>query len=69
MYCAFILGVLLFLVRVYKLLSCLHDMFIPCVIQSFLSSFALLYLTGKQVSNFFRKVFKNELNMLLVFWV
>jgi hypothetical protein len=33
-------------VKVYKLLLCFHDIFVPCVIQSFLS-FILSHLTGK----------------------
>jgi hypothetical protein len=40
--------------------------FIPCVIQSFFSLPILLYLVGILASKIFKKVNKNELNLLLV---
>ena len=51
--CAF--GTLLFLVKAYICLLCLKCIFIPCVIQSFLSSI-LLYLTVKLAWKMFKKV-------------
>jgi hypothetical protein len=44
---------------------CLHDIFIPCVIQSSFSLCVLLYLTGKLASKIFRKVLRNEFNIQL----
>ena len=60
--CAF--GSLLFLLKVYKLLLWLQYIFIPCVIQSFLS-FILLCLTGKLAWKMFKKVHRNGLKIWL----
>ena len=52
----------MFLVKAYRFLLCLQDIFILCVIQSFLS-FILLYLIGKQASKMLKKVQRNYLNI------
>jgi len=59
-----VFGSLLFLVKAYLLLLCLEDIFIACVIQSFLS-FILWYLTGKLAWKIFKKVHRIELNIWL----
>jgi hypothetical protein len=60
----FAFGSLLFLVNTYKLLMCLQDIFVPCVIQSFMS-FTLLCSTGKLAWKMLKKVHRNELNIKL----
>ena len=58
----FAVGSLLFLVKAYRHLLCLLDVFIPCVIQSYVSSL-LLYLTGKLAWKMMKKEHRNELNI------
>ena len=60
----FSLGLLLFSLKVYRLLLCLQNMFIPCVIQLFLF-FIVLYWTGKLAGKMFKKVHRNGLNIWL----
>jgi len=43
---------------------CWQDIFIPCVMRSFLS-FIFSYLTGRMAYRMFKKVHRNELNMWL----
>jgi hypothetical protein len=57
-------GSLLFLVKVYRLILYLQDIFIPRVIQSFFS-LVNLYLTGKLAWKMFKIVHRNELNIWL----
>jgi hypothetical protein len=60
----FAFGSFLFLVRAYKLHLCLQDIFIPCVIQLYLS-FILLCLNGKLAWKMFKEVYRSELTIWL----
>jgi len=60
----FAFGSLLLVVKAYRLLLCLQDIFIPCVSQSFLS-FKLFYLTQKLAWKMFKKAHRHELNIWL----
>ena len=62
--CAFAFGLLPFFVKPYRLLLCMHDTLIPCVIQSFLS-FILFPLTRKLAWKMLKKVHRNELHIWL----
>jgi hypothetical protein len=50
--------------EVYRLLLCLQDIFIHCVIQNLFSLPICLYLIGKLASKIFRNVDKNKWNLL-----
>ena len=52
----FFFGSLLFFVKAFRRLLCMQDVFVSCVIHTFLSFMFFFYVTGKIARNMFTKV-------------
>jgi hypothetical protein len=57
----FFIGTSVYLLQIYRLLLCMQDILIPSIIHSFFILFIILNWAGKQVSEIFTKVYRNNI--------